>query len=315
LLVVIAIIAILISILLPVTANVRRRAVVLVSPVAFRNIDDGTLHLTDLRGQNDLQITPGYPYPYEIFGGMWSPSGQRIGYQVLDHTCKELSTLCIVTPATGTIYKHPALCPDPGREWLFGGWIDDDNFVESGPTIYIRNCKTGAVVRSFQPDGEKIPEGPFVWTGLGWNQRYITVGRKRGYDWAPGDGVVRFARGDLTAGTTIWQPAPFKNGILYGSRDALPSVDPLGECIMFLGTLNKGPADPNLSLLVFKYRDGHTPMSALGGSVGATANWLDDGNFLTTNFCIYKKTGELVRLGNIQCLRNVYLRRYWNNAP
>ena len=317
LLVVIAIIAILIALLLPLAMKVHRRALVLVSPVAFQNLDDGqprSLHLTDLRCGNDLQLIS-YPSPFIIFAPQWSPSGNKIGYQVLDSSCKEISRLCILTPMTGEIRTHPALCSDTNREWLFGGWIDDDQFIENAyPMVYIRSCKTGAVIRSLTVDGDNIPEGPYVWTGLGWNQRYIAISPTGTYQAGTDEGLLRFVRGDLTVGNTIWRPAPFMDGTLQPWRVELPSVDPLSESIMFPAHVTQRPSKGSPGYIILKSRDGHTPMYPLGGGMG-TPNFLDDGNILNSGINIFKRNGELVRAGTIPTAQNVALRRYWRNAP
>src|SRR5947207_13441044 len=81
LLVVIAIIAILIAILLPVLQKVRRRAVVLASPIAYESPMDNTLRTCDPRGNYNVEVTPFYgPFKDRRPGiPMWSPSGQKIG--------------------------------------------------------------------------------------------------------------------------------------------------------------------------------------------------------------------------------------------
>ena len=65
LLVVIGIIAILIAILLRVLQKVRRKAVVLTSPIAYHSWTDNTLRVCDPKGNFNMEVTPSYGWPFD----------------------------------------------------------------------------------------------------------------------------------------------------------------------------------------------------------------------------------------------------------
>jgi prepilin-type N-terminal cleavage/methylation domain-containing protein len=141
LLVVIAIIAILIAILLPVCITIRRRALALVCPIAYRG-QDGGVYLTDPKGGHSLQISESgwvcslnYTQCAPI---SWSPGGLRVAYNAYQPF-----------GATAAIIHEPTT----GKTWRidgvpFNGWIDDDTVVCSG-LVYKLEGRT--VVRSLSP--------------------------------------------------------------------------------------------------------------------------------------------------------------------
>src|SRR5205809_2523497 len=161
LLVVIAIITILIAILLPVIQKVRRRALVLVCPVAFVDHSDGALHLTDLRFSNNFSISPGFKDPEHIAQPIWSPSGQWIGFQVGTGEAFRYDQVYLINPATGLTYTHSTSTKN-GTGSLFGGFLNDDQWIEYAyQNIYIRDVKTGHTLRSIPISNGSAPDGPY----------------------------------------------------------------------------------------------------------------------------------------------------------
>ena len=107
-LVVIAIIAILIAILLPVCITIRRRALALVCPVAYRG-DDGGVYLTDPKGGHSLQISDS-DWPCSMNYTQcapinWSPSGLRVAYNAFKP----------FTGLTATMIHEPTTCKTCGE--------------------------------------------------------------------------------------------------------------------------------------------------------------------------------------------------------
>ena len=156
LLIVIALIAVLIALLLPVVVKVRRRALVLACPVAYVDYHDGQIHLTDLKFYHDFTVTSlktqfGGPH---IYRPMWSSMGQKIGfcYQAEDGT----ETLDIVDPSTGKLKVHRQLGHNGA---YFFGWMDEDHFIEGDDTIRgycIRDAQSGALIETYPINGMSI---------------------------------------------------------------------------------------------------------------------------------------------------------------
>ena len=160
LLVVIAIIAVLIAILLPVLLKARRKAVVLASPIVYHAWSGNMLRIADPRGSFDMEVTPAYGSPGDRRPGrpQWSPSGQKIGFELNNWSGTGPQFMGILDPMSGTITKHGETNPRPRT--YFRGWWDDNAFIEGngGGTVYIRDASTGAILRT-AADGS-IVSGP-----------------------------------------------------------------------------------------------------------------------------------------------------------
>lgn len=110
LLVVIGVIGVLVSILIPVLGKVRRKAIVLACPIAFRGFADNSLHLTDEQGRYDLVVAAGFAERgrVELSSPMWSPSGTRIAFGVSDARLPsgpQRYYIVVLTPMSGEMSK------------------------------------------------------------------------------------------------------------------------------------------------------------------------------------------------------------------
>src|ERR1051325_1903195 len=110
LLVVIAIIAVLIAILLPVLQKVRRKAVVLNSPIVYHSFQDNTLRICDPRGNYNVELTPSFGWFHARRPGnpTWSSSGRMIGFEDNNWPLgnqKLPQFMCILDPMSGIIRK------------------------------------------------------------------------------------------------------------------------------------------------------------------------------------------------------------------
>jgi prepilin-type N-terminal cleavage/methylation domain-containing protein len=304
LLVVIAIITVLIAILLPIALKVRRRAAVLVCPVAFIDQSDNSIHLTDLRFAHNLAVGPTCPPGYGIDCLMWSPSGGRIGYRVSNGSGYEYATMCVLVPSTGKLYQYVALSPFTGSGSLFGGWVDEDHFIEYAYSkSFVRDAESGVVTQTYTRVTDGMSDGPYYWTGLGATKKYIANTRDD-----RGEGLVRFVRSNLTKGGVIYAPTAYPDGLLRGVPNGCAQVDPYGDWICF--DLNqKGVGQP--------WKTGIRPTGKGNLEVIPhihTPNWLDDGTILGEGLRVYDKSGKMVRSswGNINTAYEVSLRRYWH---
>jgi prepilin-type N-terminal cleavage/methylation domain-containing protein len=214
LLVVIAIIAILIAILLPVCITIRRRALALVCPIAYRG-QDGGVYLTDPKGGHSLQISePGWVCSLnytQCAPISWSPSGLRVAYNAFQPF-----------GATATIIHEPTT----GKTWridsvAFNGWIDNDTVVCSGLFYRIENR---AVVRTIYP----MMPGNFdalCPTPLGAHRPYVA----RIKNPAQNDIWVAWVGKDFQVAKTIIR-VPYREAGA-GPQPFYPIVDPLGEYV------------------------------------------------------------------------------------
>ena len=305
LLVVIAIIAVLISILLPVITKVRRRALVLVCPVAYVDESDGAVHLTDLKFAHNLKISPSPPIGYDIQNVTWSPSGGRVGYTLSNGSGAEYATLCVVDPAAGRLFQYVALSPNLGTGSLFGGWADEDHFIEYAYSkSFIRDAESGVVTQTYARVTDGMSQGPYYWTGLGGSQKYIANTRDD-----HGDGLVRFVGTKLTKGGIIFSPTVTAAGTARGVPDGYAQVDPFGEWVAFDVNLKGGSGNAWFTGIRQLSGKGNTDLIR----PIPTPNWLDDGTILGEGLTIYDKSGKMLRNSwGILRGREVSLRRYWH---
>jgi len=277
LLIVIAIIALLISILLPVLWQVRRRAIVLVCPIAYMG-DDGMLHLTDPYGKWDLDYLETRGPSKRGSRIRWSPSGQRIGLSL------EGPRPAILDPMSGHVRVHPQSYPA-----VFSGWFDSSTFVDSdmnSPSRYcVRDVDTGAIRQTLV--GPSI--GEWEVASL---PPHVTGGQFIAVAPAAGEGIraVVLLRKDLTVGKVI----AHETGVN-------PVVDPLGEWVAWYVGVGNGKR-------VVAIKRMSEPSSAPSTLVGQQfqsvtfCDWTEDGRLLVNakengvwGLAILDKSGNIVR--------------------
>ncbi|MGE5608077.1 MAG: prepilin-type N-terminal cleavage/methylation domain-containing protein [Bacillota bacterium] len=216
LLVVIAIISLLIAILLPVTQKVRRRALVLVCPIAFVG-EDGHLYLTDPKGKHLLELYGPCVHAHpdcQDAPPMWSPDGQKLAFMnALDLGGTGAQTH-ILDPATGSCRKYSG---------TWGGWLTSDRWLSgvSGDWVHTIDDPGGQMRRFRNPDVRDYRHYVHVYSDLQHANGYATV---FGQTKAPECVVV--LRKDFSIGHTIWRET---SGL--GSYNENARIDPLGEWV------------------------------------------------------------------------------------
>jgi len=139
LLIVIAIIALLISILLPVLWQVRRRALVLACPIAYVG-EDKVVHLTDPYGKWDLAYPDARAAQSYQPWVQWSPSGQGIGVTVSTGPGSWAPAILDPMSARVRTYSQAHLSS-------FTGWCDSSTFLDGdgNGTFCLRDVDNGAI--------------------------------------------------------------------------------------------------------------------------------------------------------------------------
>ncbi|HEX2971004.1 MAG TPA: prepilin-type N-terminal cleavage/methylation domain-containing protein, partial [Tepidisphaeraceae bacterium] len=277
LLAVIAIISVLIALVLPALKSARRRALVLVCPIAYVGVD-GFVHLTDPEGKCDLQVTERAPGQFAE-GVFWSPSGQRL-------VCQAGLTLIIyvLDPASGQVMTRASF------SGIILNWLDDDQLLASNPRgVYVINANTGQVVKTY-PD-LRMPPGPGQASPLPLQcapRAFIAT-------WNPpetSDLLLAQFKKDMIAGPTI--PGS------WGAVD--PRVDPGGEWVAWRDVIHM---PHRLGLRRLKDPP-FVPSTVFAGEFRSIrlCDWSEDGNLLLVNatednqtwtLALYDKTGKLVR--------------------
>lgn len=143
LLIVLAIIAILISLLFPVLHRARRKAAVLVCPIAYVGVDR-QIHICDHRGDLDMAVVPigFYDNGWKYYSAVWSPSGDKIAFYDYKSQGSQRNFTTIVNPMTQEVWHFPE------EEWVgFGCWADNNHYVVRGRfrKVYVKNAETGAI--------------------------------------------------------------------------------------------------------------------------------------------------------------------------
>ncbi|HEX2971324.1 MAG TPA: prepilin-type N-terminal cleavage/methylation domain-containing protein [Tepidisphaeraceae bacterium] len=278
LLAVIAIISVLIALVLPALKSARRRALVLVCPIAYVGVD-GFVHLTDPEGKYDLQLPEAGGRSYFA---IWSPSGQRLAYQV-----NSPPSIKVVDPASGRILMHA-----DGLPYAVLNWLDDSRLVAMDmKAIYVLNVDTGCVVNTLPKPDRMFGPGDVSLLPVQWApMTFVAAWPVRG----PAARVVAFLRKDMSLGAMI----PGTDGA------AEPRVDPWGEWVAWRDVSHGVPDRIGLrrlkDLASIKSTTFGEPFQHID-----ICDWSEDGNLLLVmgaekdlekaTLALYDKTGKLVR--------------------
>jgi prepilin-type N-terminal cleavage/methylation domain-containing protein len=295
LLVVIAVIAILIALLFAVITKARRKAIILASPIVYYTPNDNGLHVTDPAFSWDTSV---YREPASILdrrpgGPMWSPSGQKIGFDLSNWEGHGPQFICIYNPMTGVLLRHPQMPAKDALRSSFRGWVDDANFIEAADSrIYVRRADTGAVVRSVAVE-PGVARGPFRLMPAGASEPYIV-----------GYGGVYTATKNFRIARTIWAPSRPEPG------DSLDSfwmvnpcsevdVDAAGEWVAWtMWTFRTG----DLKTAVKRLHDPARVEPILINVNGYFLQWTDSGNMLFAvpgGLAITDRSGNIIRTANV----------------
>jgi hypothetical protein len=286
---VIAIIAMLISILLPVLLKARRKAIVLASPIVYHCYQDNSLHVCDPKGNYDTNVTPSYGWFHARRPGnpTWSSSGRMIGYEVSNWPLGNPAMpqyMCILDPMSGIIRQHLQINPNPRT--YFEGWWDDGHFIEnSRGDLHIRNAETGAILKTV-PQGSHRTSGPYYLVPPGLSGRWIVANQI-----GAREHIVKFIRRDFSDGKTVWLSS---NEAMYPDGEDYPiDVDWLGEWIAW--TMTNGS---NHKTAIKRVADPSSMPPSYITFSGYFAQWTEDGNMLFSTgsgWAVLDKYGNMVR--------------------
>jgi len=224
--VVIAIIAIVISILLPVLIKARTKAQILASPLVYQTWQDNGFHVTDGKLDFDNRIfrEPGPSGCLRYADVRWSPSGLKIGFALSKPFSSEPKYMCILNPLTGELTKHLQMENPSHPSTYFYGWIDESKLIEwAEPKLYIRDATTGAVLKTFQH--RQANNTPFYNLPADAPAPFICRGGR--------DGMygIFLAGKDLRLSKPVWLDPTFGSGEL--SPTGQIGVDPTGQWVAF----------------------------------------------------------------------------------
>jgi prepilin-type N-terminal cleavage/methylation domain-containing protein len=289
LLVVIGIIGILMSILIPVLGKVRRKGIVLASPIVYHSFRDNALRLTDPQGYYDLPVTPSYGGFHDRRPGrpMWSPSGLYVGFEMSNWSGGGFQFQGVLNPLADQLIRHSQTDPQPRS--YFKGWYDENHIVEeSRGTWYVRDAASGRIVDRIQ--SPNLGSGLLYPCPRGLPGKWVTCVNR----------TIRYVRANLTLGKAIWAH-PQGDPMQPNTGDYPMAVDPMGEWVGWT------VSDGNNSMTVIKHTASPPnmpptylrPMNPAGPfPLGQFAQWTDEGNllFCTGNgMAIVNKDGEVLR--------------------
>ncbi|HEV8378230.1 MAG TPA: prepilin-type N-terminal cleavage/methylation domain-containing protein [Tepidisphaeraceae bacterium] len=293
LLVAIAIIAILIALFAAVISKARRKAIILASPIVYYTPNDNGLHLTDptLSWDTSVFCEPAASFDRRPGGQMWSPSGQKIGFDLSNSEGHSPQYICIYHPMTGLLLKHPQM---PAKEDLrssFRGWVNDENFIEKADRkLYVRRADTGAVVRTVEIE-PWVASGPFHLLPPGSSEPYIVR-----------YGGIYTATKNFRVARTIWAPSipnSAQDPWLMANVCFGVDVDAAGEWVAW--TMEN--MRTNTSKIALKRLHDPAQVEPILLDVnGSFLQWSDSGNMLLSvpgGLAIADKSGNIIRTANI----------------
>ena len=288
LLVVIAIIALLIAILLPVIHKARRRALVLVCPVAYVDSRDGQLHLTDLRFAHDIPVTS-LKTPLliaAVLDPMWSPNGQKISFSY----SAPGGVVGILDPGSGAIKK---LSFESGS--ILAGWADDEHLIlRVGSEIRLHAASTGALTAVYQQgsSGDRY----YANAPPGCPGKYVCITSSGESD--NSRGTARWIRKDFSNGPPIWRSGPVGAEYWKAQTDSVINVDPTGQWVAWDMQTITGPGATDVSggIAIKSLSDSvSTPPRLL--SMGSSPCWISDRQIVASGLRIIDRPTEKVILG------------------
>jgi hypothetical protein len=282
-LVVIGIISVLIALLFPVFAKVRRKFLVLACPIAYVG-EDGGLYLVSANGSSEMRLSepglyvesrPGLYSPVQ-----WSPCGRRLGFNASDRVAGQSYTV-FMEPMDGRTWKYP------GNR--FAGFIDYNRWIDTGAWGHnICSVETGHPIGQFRlPNAQHFDTfapappssgGAFVasWHG----------------DIRPCIGLVKK---DFMPGKPIYTWPEQERGHHYHLN---PQIDPTGEMVAW------GPRFGDGVFIRGLREDPTVPLSVLPVN-GVFCDWTEDSHVLVNGYrgdvgfqpglVIHKTDGTVVR--------------------
>ncbi|HEV8291207.1 MAG TPA: type II secretion system protein [Tepidisphaeraceae bacterium] len=296
LLIVLAIIALLIGILMPVLSRARRQAQVLASPIAYAG-SEGGVHLTDPTGGADVGIKGATAMECPVCHSppVWSPSGQVLSFRVAPGGGTGPST-AIAEPSPNRV----KLVPETGRPFLC--WGDSDRWYEAtgpGGAYYLVSARDNTILQPLKPSNPVMYVSPAPPGAPG----PLVGSVVRMANGNPRDGLravaVSFLKKDLSEGRNVWSSTSF-----LPLDVEVPRADPLGENVAW--SLARMPGSPMRFVAVKNVREPNgMPPTLIGGEFVSAhlCDWAENGNILANvtsdnkswNLAIFDRKGRLVK--------------------